>query len=347
MKIDNCLLSDRLGEIPERSRASEAAGFDGLWTLENAHDVFLRLTLAAEHTSGVELTTAIAVAFARNPMTVAIKAWDLQELSKGRFVLGLGAQVKAHIERRYSMPWSTPAPRMREFVRAVRAIWDCWENGTPLDFQGDHYVHTLMTPVFDPGPNPFGNARIHLAGVGPVMTAVAGEVGDGWISHPYNTERYLKEVSVPAVNKGLARAGRDRSEFEVSCPVMVVTGRDEREMATMRARVRQDIAFHASTYAYRPVLELYGWEELQTELNALVKQGAWDAMAELVDEEILRTFAVVGEPHEIPALIRTRLEGVADRVSFYPPEFNDPGLWEPMLGELRQIPTGREAAAHA
>ncbi len=347
MKIDNCLLSDRLEEIPERSLASEAVGFDGLWTLENAHDVFLRFALAAEHTQRVELVTAIAVAFARNPMTVAIQAWDLQELSRGRFVLGLGAQVKAHIERRYSMPWSTPAPRMREFVGAVRAIWACWRDGTPLDFRSEHYNHTLMTPVFDPGPNPFGDARIFLAGVGPVMTAVAGEVGDGWISHPYNTERYLKTVSVPAVEKGLARAGRNRGDFEISCPVMVVTGRDEDEMSEMRARVCEDIAFHASTYAYRPVLELYGWEELQTELHRLVKQGSWSEMAQLVDDEVLRTFAVVGEPHEIPALVRSRFEGIADRVSFYPPEFNDPSLWEPMLAELREIPTGKEAASRA
>jgi probable F420-dependent oxidoreductase len=342
VKIDGCVLVDRLEEMPEAARRSEVAGFDGVWTLENAHDIFLRLALAAEHTERVELTTAIAVAFARSPMTVAVQAWDLQELSHGRFVLGLGTQVKAHVERRFSMPWSTPAPRIREFVHAVRAIWKSWATGAPLDFQGDHYTHTLMAPMFDPGPNPFGDAKVFLAGVGPVMTAVAGEVGDGWIAHPFSTERFLKTVSVPALEKGLAREGRSRRDFEVTCPLMVVTGRDESEMLAMRERVRHDIAFHASTYAYRPILELHGWGDLQTELHQRVKQGAWDTMADAVDDEIVRTFAVVGEPDELPELIRRRLGGVADRISFYPAECNDPTLWEPILADLREIPAGSE-----
>lgn len=344
MKIDGCLLSDRLEEIPELARASEAAGFDGLWTFESAHDIFLCMALAAEHTARVELTTAIAVAFARSPMTVAVQTWDMQELSHGRFILGLGTQVKAHIERRFGMPWSAPAPRIREFVHALRAIWDCWSTGSPLDFQGDHYTHTLMTPMFDPGPNPFGDARILLAGVGPVMTAVAGEVADGWIAHPFSTERYLRNVSVPAIEKGLARTGRSRRDFEVSCPLMVVTGRDENEMLAMREQVRNDIAFHASTYAYRPILELHGWGELQTELHQLVKQGAWGEMGRLIDDEMLGTFAVVGKVDELAGLIRDRLGGVADRISFYPVGFNDHTLWEPILAELREIPTGRDGS---
>lgn len=344
MKIDGCLVSDRLEDIPELARASEAAAFDGLWTFENAHDIFLRMALAAEHTTGVELTTAIAVAFARSPMTVAVQAWDMQELSHGRFILGLGTQVKAHIERRFGMPWSTPAPRIREFVKALHAIWGCWSTGARLDFQGDYYTHTLMTPMFDPGPNPFGDPRVFLAGVGPVMTTVAGEVADGWIAHPFTTESYLKNVSLPAIKKGLARADRSRCDFEVSCPLMIVTGRDENEMLAMREQVRSDIAFHASTRAYRPILELHGWEELQTELHQLVKQGSWAEMGRLIDDKMLSTFAVVGETDELAGLIQERVGGLADRISFYPAEFNDPTLWESILAELRRIPTGRSGS---
>jgi probable F420-dependent oxidoreductase len=344
MKIENSLHANHLREIGPQAQAAERAGFDGVWTLESAHDSFLRLLVAAEHTKRVDVVSAILIAFARTPMTVAYSAWDLQEAAGGRFVMGLGSQVKAHIERRFGMPWSHPAPRMREFVLALRQIWQSWETGEKLDFRGDFYEHTLMAPVFSPGPAPYGPPPVFLAGVGAVMTTVAGEVGDGFVCHPFHTEAYVRNVLVPAIEKGLARSGRQRSDFQISCPVMVVTGRDEQELEARRERVRGDLAFHASTPAYRVVLEQHGWEDLQSDLHALAKAGRWDDMAPLVDDEVVRTFAVVGEPQELPALLRARFGGVADRISFYPPDFNDPLLWEPILEDLRKIPGGREAA---
>ncbi|MGZ5402907.1 MAG: TIGR03617 family F420-dependent LLM class oxidoreductase, partial [Aeromicrobium sp.] len=216
MKIDCCIQGARLADNIGLAVAAERVGFDGVWTLENSHDVFYRLLVAGEHTHSIELSTAIAVAFARSPMTVAISAWDLQEFTHGRFVLGLGTQVKAHIERRFSMPWSQPAARMREFVLALRAIWKSWNEGSPLDFRGDFYTHTLMSPVFDPGPNPSGIPKVTLAGVGRRMTQVAAEVADGFICHPFHTPEFLKMVTLPTLMQGLAAADRTRSEFRIN-----------------------------------------------------------------------------------------------------------------------------------
>src|SRR5438445_2014717 len=198
------------------AREAEVAGYDGVWTAETSHDPFFPLLIAAEHTERIELGTGIAVAFARNPMTLANVGNDLQQFSKGRFVLGLGSQIKPHIEKRFSMPWSHPAPRMRELILAMRAIWDCWNNGTKLDFRGDFYSHTLMTPFFNPGPNPYGPPKVFLAAVGDKMTEVAGEVCDGLLVHGFTTERYLREVTLPALDRGLAKAGRTRADIELS-----------------------------------------------------------------------------------------------------------------------------------
>lgn len=340
MRIECCIQERRLIDNGPQAAAAERAGFDGVWTLENAHDVFARLIVAAQSTSRVELTTAIAVAFARNPMSTAIMAWDLQELSGGRFTLGLGTQVKAHIERRFSMPWSHPAPRMREFLLAIRAIWNTWSSGDPLDFRGDFYTHTLMSPVFDPGPNPCGPPKLLLAAVGEHMVRVSGEVADGLICHPFHTELQLREQVIPTLVRALADAQRARASFEVSVPVMVVTGHTQEEMQHMRNRVAEDIGFHASTPAYRHVLDLHGWGALQDEARALVKAGRWNELPGLVDDEVLRTFAVVGEPAALPRLLGERYRGIADRLSFYPPEFNDPELFGPMIAELQKIPTG-------
>ncbi len=347
MKIECCIQGEHLVDNGPQAAAAEQAGFDGVWTLENAHDVFFRLLVAGQHTERVELTTAIAVAFARNPMTVAISAWDLQELSRGRFVLGLGAQVKAHIERRFSMPWSKPAARMREYVLALRAIWASWSDGTRLDFHGDFYTHTLMSPVFDPGPNPYGPPKIFLAGVGDRMTAVAGEVADGFICHPFHTVDYLRDVTLPVLGRGLDASGRSRADFEISIPVMVVTGRDDEEVERVRRRVAQDIGFHSSTPAYRGVLEQHGWGELHDQARAMVKQGRWDDLPDLVDDDVLETFAVVGEPHVLPGLLAKRYAHIADRLSFYPPEHNDHELLDPLLAQLQAIPTGAAEASDA
>ncbi len=295
MKVDGGIGLGLTG-IAASAMESEEAGYDGLWSVETAHDPFFPLLLAAEHTNRVELGTGIAVAFARNPMNLAQIAYDLQAYSGGRFILGLGSQIKPHITKRFSMEWSSPAARMREMILAIRAIWDCWNNGTPLDFRGDFYTHTLMTPFFNPGPNPHGNAKIFLAGVGERMTEVAGETCDGFLCHGFTTERYLREVTVPALERGLATSGRTMADLEISGPAFVVTGTTEEEMAASTQGVRQQIAFYGSTPAYRGVLELHGWGDLQTELNALSKQGEWVTMGDISDDEKLHTVAFEAEP---------------------------------------------------
>ncbi|HET9730220.1 MAG TPA: TIGR03617 family F420-dependent LLM class oxidoreductase, partial [Acidimicrobiia bacterium] len=290
-----------------------------------------------EHTSRVEVYTAIAVAFARSPMTLAQVAYDLQLLSQGRAILGLGSQIKPHIEKRFSMPWSHPARRMREYILALRAIWASWNNGEPLKFEGEFYRHTLMTPFFAPGANPFGAPKVFLAAVGEKMTEVAGEVADGIIIHGFTTERYVKEVTVPAIERGLKAAGRDRATFEISGPLFIVTGTNEAELAEAEQGVKQQIAFYGSTPAYRGVLELHGWGDLQTELNALSKQGEWVKMGELIDDDILRTFAVVAEPEGVGAELTRRYGGVVDRCSFYAPYRSDAQRWSRVVSDLKAV----------
>lgn len=336
MKVDGALAFD-LRSAASRARDAEAAGYDGIWSAETSHDPFFPLLRAAEATERIELGTGIAVAFARNPMLLANIAYDLQDFSGGRFVLGLGSQIKPHITKRFSMEWSSPAARMRELISAIRAIWDCWNNGTKLDFRGDFYTHTLMTPFFNPGPNPHGDAKIFLAGVGPMMTEVAGAVCDGFLCHGFTTERYLREVTIPALETGLKSAGRTLEDFEVSGPAFVVTGTNEEEMASSAEGVKQQIAFYGSTPAYRPVLELHGWGDLQTDLNALSKEGRWVEMGELIDDDILSTFAVVAEPGGIASELSNRYGDIVDRISFYAPYNSDPDTWLPVLEALRAV----------
>lgn len=331
MKLDAPLVATGLDVVPALARALEAAGYDGVYTFEGPHDPFFPLVLAADATDRLELATAVAIAFARNPMTVANVAYDLQRLSGGRFALGLGSQIKPHIERRFSMPWSHPAPRMREFVLALRAIWGAWQESTPLRFEGDFYRHTLMTPFFDPGPNPFGLPRVWLAGVGPGMTEVAGEVGDGFIVHPFTTERYLRDHLWPHLDRGLARSGRTRADLEVSFPVMVVTGETEEDLAAAALATKAQIAFYGSTPAYRVVLEAHGWGDLQGELNRLSKTGDWGAMADAIDDELLTTFAVRGTPQEVAATVAERYGDVIDRVACNTPYAVAPATWTAVL----------------
>ncbi|HRE03364.1 MAG TPA: LLM class F420-dependent oxidoreductase, partial [Ilumatobacteraceae bacterium] len=310
----------------------------GAWTAETAHDPFFPHVLAAEHTSTIELGTSIAVAFARNPMTLANIGWDLQTYSKGRFILGLGSQIKPHITKRFSMEWSHPAPRMREMIMAIRAIWDTWLNGTPLAFRGDFYQHTLMTPFFTPNPadlGDFGVPKIFLAGVGELMTEVAGEVCDGFICHGFTTERYLREVTLPALQRGRAKAGKTMEGFEIVGPSFVVTGNTEDELAKAVAGTRQQIAFYGSTPAYRPVLDMHGWGELQSELNALSKLGKWVEMGDLISDEVLNTFAVVGEPEAIAPELHTRYGDVIERISIYAPYHSDPERWRKVFEALK------------
>jgi probable F420-dependent oxidoreductase len=283
----------------------------------------------------LEFGTGIAVAFARNPMNLAVLANDLQHLTQGRFMLGLGSQIKPHITKRFSMPWSHPAPRMREMILAIRAIWATWETGEKLDFRGEFYTHTLMTPFFVPEKNPYGNPKILLAAVGERMTEVAGEVGDGLLVHGFSTERYVREVTLPALERGAAKAGRSRADLTVSYPGFVVTGANEADMETKAQAVRQQIAFYGSTPAYRPVLELHGWGDLQTELNTLSKRGEWVKMGELIDDEVLDTFAVVAPIDQVASRVKARFGGLIDRFSFYTPYKMDPSEWKTLLAGFR------------
>ncbi len=336
MKVDANMLIG-LADVEDEAAQAEAAGYSGVWTAEMAHDPFLPLLLAARSTENVDIGTSIAVAFARNPMTVANTAWDLQAYSGGRFVLGLGSQIKPHITKRFSMEWSQPVARMREFVLAVRAVWDTWLTGAKLDFRGDFYTHTVMTPYFTPDKGDLdglGAPRVFLAGVGDQMTEVAGEVADGFISHGFTTERYLREVTLPALERGRARAGRTMDGFEIGGPVFVVTGLDEDEIAQSAEAARQTIAFYASTPSYTKVLDLHGWGGIHDDLNAMSKRGEWQAMGSLVDDEMLHTFAVVGEPDQIgPELLR-RYGGLVNRVSFYAPHANELDRWSGVVAAL-------------
>jgi probable F420-dependent oxidoreductase len=333
MKVDGGIGFDPDG-IATQAVKAEQTGYDGVWSAETNHDPFLPIAVGAAATEKLEFGTGIAVAFARNPMTLAVVANDLQLLTKGRFMLGMGSQIKPHITKRFSMPWSHPAPRMRELVLAIRAIWKTWETGEPLAFRGEFYTHTLMTPFFDPGPNPHGNPKILLAGVGEHMTEVAGEVADGFLVHAFSTERYLREVSLPALERGAAKAGKTRLDLTVSYPGFVATGPDEQSMEAAITGVRQQIAFYGSTPAYRPVLDLHGWGDLQPELNTLSKRGDWVKMGELIDDDVLNAFAVVGPPDKIAPELRNRFEGMVDRFSFYAPYKVDPELWKDMLAGL-------------
>jgi probable F420-dependent oxidoreductase len=314
MKVDTSI-GHQLDRVPASVRAAEAAGYDGVRTAEMNHDPFLPLLLAAEHSERLEISTSIAVAFARSPMILANLGHDLNAYSRGRFTLGLGSQIKPHITKRFSMPWGAPAAQMRELVLAMRAIWASWYQGEPLQFVGRYYTHTLMTPAFTPENREHGAPRVVLAAVGPHMTEVAGEVADGMIIHPFSTVPYIESVTLPAIDRGLARAGRRREDFEISYSNFVVTGRDEAEFEASRRAARERIAFYGSTPAYKGVLESIGAGALQGELNAMSKQGRWKEMGDLISDEVLAAFAVVGEPQDIAPQMLSRYGAFTDRTS--------------------------------
>jgi probable F420-dependent oxidoreductase len=318
MKIDGGMLVTDMKQIPARVRELEEAGFDGCFTFEGPHEPFMPLVLAAEH-SKLDIGTGLAIAFARTPMTVANLAHDLQEFSGGRFWLGLGSQIKPHIEARYSMPWAKPVTRMKEFVRALRAIFANWNDNEKLDFRGEFYTHTLMPPLFNPGPAAGGPPPIYVGGVGPKMTEAAGEVADGLLLHPFHTERSLEQVMLPNLQKGLAASGRELSDFTLCAQVLVVTGKDEAEFENALAMTRNQIGFYGSTPAYRSVLEAEGRGELQPELRQLTKTGRWDEMASLIDDELLSRVAAMGTPSEVAESLHARYGSLAGRLAFASP----------------------------
>ena len=316
MKVDYYLPPAGLGVVAEQAAWAQRIGYDGLFTADTGHEPFLPIVQAVSSAPGMEYGTAIAVAFARSPMTVAQTAWDLAAYADGRFLLGLGSQIKPHVERRFSMPWDSPGPKMREYIAALRAIWDTWQNGTPLRFAGDFYSFTLMTPFFNPGPIKHPRVPVYIAGVGPYMGRLAGEVCDGYHVHPFHSVRYLDEVTFPAMDEGAAIARRSRSDIDLVSTVFIVTGRDEAEMASMRYAVKQQIAFYASTPSYRAMLETHDWD-FGPALTAMSKRGEWDKMADVIPDEVVGEVAVEAPLDELGTAVHNRYDGVLDRVGFY------------------------------
>ncbi len=314
MKVDAHMTPD-WHQIPDHVRKLEAQGYDGVGTAEMNHDPFMPLLLAAEHTESIEIHTGIAVAFARSPMILANLGHDLNAYSKGRFTLGLGSQIRPHITKRFSMQWGAPAAQMRELIQAMRAIWDNWYTGEPLRFEGKYYNHTLMTPAFTPENKEHGAPKVTLAAVGPVMTEVAGEVADGLIIHPFSNEKYIREVTLPAVDRGLEKSGRSRDDFEISYSPFIISGKDEATFEKEKAAAKGRIAFYGSTPAYKNVLGVHGWGEMQIELNSMSKQGKWQEMGELITDEMLNTFGVMDEPANVVAEIKSRFGDIVDRTS--------------------------------
>lgn len=328
MKLDIGLLTHDLRGIADYSRKVEAMGFDCLWSSETQHDPFLPLAIATGTTSRIRLGTAIAVAFPRSPMILAYIAWDLQAASGGRFTLGLGTQVKGHNERRFSVKWEAPGPRLREVILALRAIWDCWQNGTKLNFKGQFYRFDLMTPFFAPGPIQHPRIPIYIAGVNRYMCGLAGELCDGLHVHPFNSPKYLRELVHPAVEEGLAKSGRKRSDFTYATSLFAVVGDTEQELAKARQSVKQQIAFYASTRTYEPVLAAHGWQDLTPKLHRKSVEGDWQGMADLITDEMVDTYAVTGSYGTIARRIQERYAGLLDRVSLYQP-------YQPNLGDPR------------
>lgn len=335
MKLDTQLFG--LGEAATRASALADLGLDGAFTFEGPHDVFTPLVLAAP-ANRLDLYTNAAIALPRNPIQLAHQAWDLQALSGGRFALGLASQVRAQIEKRYGTDFHPPLGRMRELVAAMRAIFDTWQNGTRLDFRGDYYTHTLMPPLFNPGPLEAGPPPIWLGGLGPKMVEMAATVADGLLVMPFCTERFFTEHTLVAVDRGLAASGRARTDFSIVCESIIAVGRDDAEMAAAAEGVRFLLSFYGSTPAYRPVLDAHGWGDLQTELNTMTKTNRWDQMPALIDDEMLRTLAVVGSPTEVADQLVARFHGVASRVGFYFPY----AIADDLIGELVDAVRHRE-----
>ncbi len=308
-----------LPRISEIARAAEALGFAGIWTSETKHDAFLPLVLAAEHTQTIQLGTSVAIAFSRSPMVVAQTAWDLQDFSGGRLQLGLGTQVKAHIERRFSMPWDNPVGRMREYIATLRAIWNSFQTNGPLDIRGEFYQHTLMTPFFNPGPISHPDIPIAIAGVNSGLARLAGEACQGFHAHPFHSIRYLQDIVRPAITEGAERTGRGVQDVELTVSVFVITGRNAQAIAEQRERMRNQLAFYASTPTYRVVLEVHGWQEIGERLGKMARTQRWAEMPALISDDMLEAFAVTASPDELGSAIRERYHGVVDRVAFYLP----------------------------
>jgi probable F420-dependent oxidoreductase len=328
MELDASLPPVPLKEVPAIAAAAEQFGFAALWTAETVHDPFLSAALIAEHTQRLQFGTAVAIAFARSPANLAYTAWDLAQASGGRFILGLGTQVKAHIERRYGQVWpASPVKKLREQIAAIRAFWTAWQTGLPLNFRGEHYKLTLMSPFFNPGPIEHPDIPIYIAGVNTGLARLAGEAAQGFLVHPLHSPEYLRQVIIPAIAQGAEKAGRSRQDVKIAVTALAVTVPEEDLF------VRSQIAFYASTPSYRPVMALHGWESIAEQLSSLAARGSWGEMPALVSDEMLAAFAVVASPSELAAALRQRYAGLADRLGLYLPFVpgQKDGFWKILL----------------
>lgn len=316
MKFDYLFPSLSPTKAPEVARRAARIGYDGFFTAETGHEPFLPLSLASQAEPGLEMGTAITLAFPRSPMVMAQLAWDMQIVAGGKFILGLGTQIKPHITRRFSTEWSHPTDRLRDYIGAVRAVWDCFQSGARLRYQGDFYQLTLMTPFFNPGPNELPRIPIYIAGVGPLLSRLAGEICDGFHVHPFHTTKYLDELVIPAIARGAAQTGRTVNDVKLATPVFVVTGRDSREMKEMMRPVKEQIAFYASTPSYAPILKIHGWDFGPT-LRSMSKRGEWRRMAEVIPDEVVHQVAVVAPMPDLADRLIDRYRGRTHRISIY------------------------------
>lgn len=334
MKIDGPFYATMQNAAAEAKRLS-AIGYDGVYSLEGSWDPFFPLVIASEHAPELDIATGIAVAFPRNPSHIAYQAWDLQTFSKGKFSLGIGSQIKAHIEKRFGLAFDPPAARMREYILAVKAFFDCWQNGSKLNFQGKYYQHTLMTQMFNPGPNPYGIPPILLGALGPKMTEVAGEVADGLIVHPFNSMPFLEEQALPAVRRGLEKSGRQIKDFILQVNAIVITGETEAEYKAAEESVKSLLGFYASTPAYKPPMDAVGLGDLQPILNTLSKEGKWDVLGRYVNEEFLAAFCTRGKPDEIADLLKSKYGQYANRLAIYAPYAAPDAMWKKIIHQLK------------
>ncbi len=334
MKIDGPFYAG-MDTAAEEAKRLASLGYDGVYTLEGSWDPFFPLAIASEHAPELDIATGIAVAFPRNPSHIAYQAWDLHKFSKGKFMLGIGSQIKAHIEKRFGIEFDPPAARMREYILAVKAIFDCWQNDARLDFQGKFYCHTLMTPMFNPGPSPYGVPPILLGALGPLMTEVAGEVADGLIVHPFNSLPFLEQKALPAVDRGLAKAGKGRDDFILQVNAIVITGETDEAYAAAERSVKDLLGFYSTTPAYRPPMEAVGYGDLQPRLNKLSKEGKWDELASYIDDDFVDAFSTRGKPEDIAVKLKEKYGAYANRLAIYAPYAAPDDMWRKIIAELK------------
>ncbi len=337
MKIDGGLMMADLREAGRLAAHAEKLGYDGIWTAEAGHDPYLGAAIAATTTERITIGTNIAVAFPRSPLVHAQVAWDLQTASRGRFILGLGTQVKGHNERRYSTPWTAPGPRLREMVQLIRHIWDVWQHGTKPGFQGKYYQFSLMTPFFSPPPLEWPHIPIYIAGVNPYICRLVGELAEGFHIHPFHSVKYITETVIPNVQAGLDKSGRQRSAVALATTAFVIAGKNRDEIERAKGAVRQQLSFYASTRTYAGVLEAHGWGETCYQLNEKAAKGDWTGMASLITDEMLAVYAVEGMYDEIPDLLKNKYGRLIDRLGFYAPvrPGADDALWTRLIAACR------------